>query len=61
MLFRVLKILFPKSTMAELNPSIDTTVVLTTYNQCNIGHLSRCLIKLKNNDKCCKWRFCSAR
>ena len=52
MLFRVFRILFPKSTMAEPNATINRTIVLKTYNQSDIEWLGRCSVKISQNDKC---------
>ena len=49
--------LFPKSTMAELNATLNRSIVLKTYNHSNKEQLSRCSVNIKHNDKCVKCRF----
>ena len=39
--FRVFRILFPRSTMAELNATINKSIVLQTYKMLNIEQLSK--------------------
>ena len=43
--------------MAELNATINISIVLKTYNQTNIDQLSRCTVSIRHNDKCVKHRF----
>ena len=45
------------STMAELNATINKSIILKTYNQSNIEQLVRCLVKIRHIDKCVKCRF----
>ena len=52
MLFEVIRILFPRSTMVEFNATIKMSIVLKTHNQSNIEQLSRCSVKIRHNDKC---------
>ena len=56
MQFRVFRILFPRLTMAELNATINKSIVLKTYNQSNIKKLSRCSVEKKHKDKCVRCR-----
>ena len=44
--FIVFRILFPRSYMAELNATINRSIVLTTYNQSSIKQLGRCSVKI---------------
>ena len=55
--FRVFRILFPRSTMAELNTTINKSLVLKTYDQLNIEQLSGYSVKIRHNDKCVECRF----
>ena len=43
--------------MAELNVTINKSIVLKTYNQSNIEHFSRCSVRIRHNDKCVKYKF----
>ena len=55
--FKVFKVLFPKSTLAELNATINRSIVLKTYNQSNMDQFSR---SIRHSDKCVKCRLLSA-
>ena len=55
--FRFFRILFPRSTMAELNATINRSIVLKAYIQSNIEQLSRCSVKIRHNHKCIKCRL----
>ena len=57
MSFRVFGILFPMSTMTELNTTINKSIGLKTYNESNIEQLGRCSVNIRHNDKCAKCRF----
>ena len=43
--------------MAEFNATINRSIVLKTYNESNIEQPSRCLVRIRYNDKCVKYRF----
>ena len=43
--------------MADLNATINKSIVLKTYNQSNIEQLSRFTVKVRHNDKCVRCRF----
>ena len=53
--FKVFKILFPKSTVAELCKTKLSPV--KTYNQSSIEQLGMCSVKLNYKDECVKCRF----
>ena len=55
--FQICKMLFLRSTMADLNATIDRSILLKTYNQSNIEQLSRCSVKIRHYDKCVNCRF----
>ena len=52
MIFRVFTILFPRSTIAELNATINTSILPKTYNQSHIEQLSGYSVKIRHIDKC---------
>ena len=43
--------------MAELNATINKSVVLKMCNQLNIEQLDRCSVRIRHNDKCVKCIF----
>ena len=55
--FRVFRILFPRSTVLELNATINRSLVLKMYNQSNIEQLGRCSVSIRHNHKGVKCRF----
>ena len=55
--FRVFRTLFPGSMMAEVNATINKSIIFKTYNQSNVQHLSRCTLKIRHNAKCGQCRF----
>ena len=52
MVFRMSRILFPRSLMVELNATRNKSIVLKTYNQPNVDQLGGCAVKIRHNDKC---------
>ena len=50
MSFRVFLILIRRSVMAEINATINKSVLLKTYNQSNIEQISRCTVKIRHSD-----------
>ena len=44
--FRVFRILFPRSLMAELNATINKSILIKTYNHSNIEQLGRHAMKI---------------
>ena len=43
--------------MAELNTTVNRSIMLETYNQSNIEQLSRSSVRIRHNDKCVKHPF----
>ena len=43
--------------MAELNATINISIVPKTYDQLSAGQLGRCSERIKHNDKCVKCRL----
>ena len=56
-LFRVFKILFPKSTIADLHATKHNSVVVKTHNQFDIEHPGMCTVEMRHKDKCVRCRF----
>ena len=55
--FWTFEVLLLRSTMAELNTTINRLIVLKTQNQSNIEQLGRCSLRIRPSDKCVTCRF----
>ena len=50
--FHIYKTLFPSTTVDQLAATKDVKVKLNTCNHTTITQLSRCYVKMENNNKC---------